>query len=69
MPPTVAPCKMSSFLHDELRSQNKRDWEALRQRSKKHLPEARYELASYDHPDWWGPGFGEYKVKLKNLQI
>jgi hypothetical protein len=51
---------MTLFLHNELRSQNKRDWEALRRRSEKHLLEARYELVSYDHPDWWGPDFSEY---------
>jgi hypothetical protein len=40
--PIVAPCIISSFSHYELRPQ-KCDCEALRRRSYKHLPEARYE--------------------------
>jgi hypothetical protein len=40
-PPTVSPCGMSSFLHNELRSQ-KHNYDALCRRSEKHLLEARY---------------------------
>jgi hypothetical protein len=55
IPSIVAPCEMSSFLHNELRSQNRRNWEALYRRSGKHLPGA-----CHEHPDWWGPDLSEY---------